>query len=107
MNSVSLNIDKSTFPKSISIEPNYPNPFNPSTKIPLTVLKKEKISIVIYDSNGEFINEIYSGELTPGRVEFIWNGINQENLKVTSGVYFCKIVQNGQFISSRKMILLK
>ena len=107
VNSVSLNIDKSTFPKSISIEPNYPNPFNPSTKIPLTVFKKEKISIVIYDSNGEFINELYSGELSPGQFEFVWNGINQENLKVTSGVYFCKIVQNGQFISSRKMILLK
>ena len=71
------------------------------------MLKKEKISIVIYDSNGEFINELYSGELSPGQYEFIWNGINQENLKVTSGVYFCKIVQNGQFISSRKMILLK
>ena len=107
VNSVSLNIDKSTFPKSVSIEPNYPNPFNPSTKIPLTVFNKEKISIVIYDSNGEFINEIYSGELSPGRFEFIWNGINQKNLKVTSGVYFCKIVQNGKFISSRKMILLK
>ena len=107
VNSFSLNIDKSTFPKSVSIEPNYPNPFNPSTKIPLTVLKKEKISIVIYDSNGEFINEIYSGELSPGRFEFIWNGNNQKKLKVTSGVYFCKIEQNGQFISSRKMILLK
>ena len=107
VNSVSLNIDKSTFPKSVSVEPNYPNPFNPSTKIPLTVFKKEKISIAIYDSNGKLISEIYSGELSPGRFEFIWNGINQKNLKVTSGVYFCKIIQNGQFISSRKMILLK
>ena len=107
VNSVSLNIYKSTFPKTVSIEANYPNPFNPITKIPLTVFKKEKISIVIYDSNGKFINEIYTGELSPGRFEFIWTGNNQENLKVTSGVYFCKIIQNGQFISSRKMILLK
>tara|TARA_Y100000768_G_scaffold218820_1_gene164972 strand:- start:145 stop:897 length:753 start_codon:yes stop_codon:yes gene_type:complete len=107
VSAVSLNINKFIFPKSVSVEPNYPNPFNPSTKIPLTVFKKEKISIAIYDSNGELISEIYSGELSPGRFEFIWNGINQKNLKVTSGVYFCKIIQNGQFISSRKMILLK
>ena len=67
----------------------------------------KNISIVIYDSKGEFIRDVYNGELSPGQFEFIWNGINGKNLKVTSGVYFCKIIQNGQFISSRKMILLK
>ena len=53
--SVSLNIDKSIFPESVSLEANYPNPFNPSTKIPLTVFKKEKIAIAIYDSNGAIL----------------------------------------------------
>ena len=104
---VSLNVTEPVFPKSINIEPNYPNPFNPTTTIPLTVFKKDKNRVLIYDANGELIRQLYAGTLSPGRFEFIWNGINHENLKVTSGVYFCKIVQNGQFVSSRKMILLK
>ena len=107
INSASLNIEKPIFPKSIVLEPNYPNPFNPSTAIPLTVFKKENIALIIYDLNGEFTREVYTGTLSPGRFEFIWNGIDHENLRVASGVYFCKIVQNGQFLSSRKMILLK
>jgi len=86
---------------------NFPNPFNPRTIIPITVIKKESFSINIYDSNGRLVNEIFNGTLNPGNFSYSWNGKNNNNIICAAGIYFCRIVKNNKIIHTKKMILLK
>ncbi|OPX28101.1 MAG: hypothetical protein B1H06_03825 [Candidatus Cloacimonas sp. 4484_143] len=86
---------------------NYPNPFNPSTTIEFDFSdeQNEQISMAIYNSKGQKIKElpvILSG--VEGSV--IWNGTDNSNRPVSSGVYFYRI-KAGKFEQTRKMLLMK
>ncbi len=94
-------------PESVSIRANYPNPFNPSTTIPLEVSKSDYIQINIFDSNGKFVKKLFNGELSTGDYSFRWNGLDEQNMMVSSGIYFCKVIKNDNILSSQKMVLLK
>jgi len=99
-------------PEAFYLEQNYPNPFNPSTKIKfsipdvgsglaLTVLK-------IYDILGNEITTLVNEYKTAGRyeVEFDSNRHSRGGGNLTSGVYFYQL-RYGEYLSTRKMILLK
>lgn len=97
--------DQATLPESFGLGQNFPNPFNPSTKIPFTLSVRSELSLVIYNALGRKIDQIYLGSLSAGAhaVEY-----NAESL--ASGVYFYRLEgANGEIFSSptRSMILLK
>jgi hypothetical protein len=94
-------------PNAVNLEPNYPNPFNPLTNIPVVINSTSEIIVSVYDSNGKLVKEVFKGSLNPGVFSFQWDGINQNGIKMSSGLYFCKAILQGKFISSKKMILLK
>lgn len=85
---------------------NYPNPFNPSTKIQFYLAKPGAARIIIYDMKGEEINSIVSGYLDSGWHEADWDARNFRGEKVSSGIYVYQLVQ-GDVILQRKMIVLK
>ena len=64
------------------------------------------ISINIYDVNGIFVNRIINGTKNPGRRSVVWNGINFNGKKVSSGIYFYEL-RSSENIIAKKMILLK
>lgn len=81
---------------------NYPNPFNPTTTITVNIVETlHATSLRIYNLNGRLVNVVFQGELETGTHEFQWDGTNY-----SGGVYFIKM-QSGDFIKTRKMILLK
>jgi hypothetical protein len=91
---------------------NYPNPFNPSTNIKILLNSNIYVYLMIYDLFGREIKLLYSGQLNKGEHIFAWNGKNDNNNTVSSGVYFYKINildVNGNTINSenRKMILVR
>jgi len=94
-------------PESVSIKANYPNPFNPNTTIPVKVSKSDHMQINIFDLNGKLVKKLFSGELSIGDYNFKWDGLDEHNTSVGSGVYFCKIIKNNNILSSQKMVLLK
>ena len=94
-------------PESVSIKPNYPNPFNPSTTIPVKVSQSDYMQINIFDSNGKLVKKLFNGELSTGQYSFRWNGLDKYNTMVSSGIYFCKVIKNNNILSSQKMVLLK
>tara|TARA_B100000614_G_scaffold38018_1_gene30375 strand:+ start:1123 stop:1866 length:744 start_codon:yes stop_codon:yes gene_type:complete len=94
-------------PESVSIKPNYPNPFNPSTTIPVRVSQSDYMQINIFDSNGKLVKKLFNGELSTGQYSFRWNGLDKYNTMVSSGIYFCKVIKNNNILSSQKMVLLK
>ena len=107
ISTISLSSFDDYMPESVSIKANYPNPFNPNTTIPVKVSKRDYMQINIFDSNGKLIKELYSGELSIGQHSFRWNGLDEHNTMVGSGIYFCKIIKNNNILSSQKMVLLK
>lgn len=88
-------------PTEYSISQNYPNPFNPATKIKFALPEPGLTKIIVYDFLGREIQTLINKELEAGYHEV---NINATNL--SSGVYFYRI-QSGDFIQTKKMILMK
>ncbi len=96
---------------------NFPNPFNPSTAInfDLTTKFTENTEIHIFNSKGQKIKTISPSlchpEFIEGRGEtkfsVVWNGTNNNNKQVPSGVYLYKLVSNGKELAVNKMLLMK
>jgi len=101
-----LSNDIDIYPQEASLEPNYPNPFNPATSIPVKISHKSSTRLSIYNSNGKFIKNIQNGLLEPGQYIFKWNGTNDQNVSVSAGTYIYKF-SHGSNTLVRKMILLK
>ncbi len=74
----------------------FPNPFNNSITIKLKVITPQYIDLVVYDMLGRKINTIFSGYLSDGNYEYLWNGVNTHNEKVSSGVYYISAVSDNR-----------
>ncbi len=88
-------------PKDFALYQNYPNPFNPATTIKFALPIKTNVVISIYNSIGEKVAELFRGELETGYHEVVFNAE-----RLSSGVYIYRI-ESEQFISSKKMLLIK
>ena len=85
---------------------NYPNPFNPSTTLDYSLTKFGRVEIVIYDLLGQEVNTLVARDMQPGEYSVKWNGLDQANNAVASGVYFARLNINGASLTTR-MTLLK
>ena len=104
----------STVPQDFSLSQNFPNPFNPTTKIEFGLPHQSKVSLKIYDVIGREVATVLNEEKSAGRFVVEWNGKNNLNRQVASGVYFYKLEahqkdggQAGSFVQSKKMLMLK
>jgi hypothetical protein len=88
-------------PTGYSLSQNYPNPFNPSTKIKYSIPQTSNVVIKVFDVLGNEVATLMDEEKYIGTYELTWNA---ENLP--SGVYFYQL-KAGDFISTKKMILIK
>ena len=88
---------------------NYPNPFNPETTIKFITENTEKnTELVIYNIKGQKIKTfhvILSG--VEGQSSIIWDGRDENNFPVGSGVYFYQLISEGNSKAINKMILIK
>ena len=113
-NSEPIEIKKSTaiekkdeiLPETLELKQNYPNPFNPSTKINYSISDKMKIDLAIYDINGKKICQLISGYKSQGNYSVIWNGKDDKNNSLPTGVYFT-LLKSEKITLKKKMILLK
>ncbi len=89
-----------------SLEQNYPNPFNPTTRIHFTLAKKGFVRLAVYDLLGREVEILVDEIQTAGGHAVDWNGVDHAGQRVGNGVYFYQI-KAGEFISTRRMVLLK
>ncbi len=87
---------------------NYPNPFNPSTTISfsLTTEITEDTELKIYNLKGQIVKILPVSPSQSHQVSVIWDGIDENNQPVSSGIYFARL-KSGKIEASCKMILLK
>lgn len=95
--------EQKNVPKEFSLSQNFPNPFNPSTKISYDLGNNKIGKITIFNILGEKVNAF---ELVTPKNTIVWNGANSNGRQVSSGVYFYKL-EAGKFSQTRKMLFLK
>ena len=88
---------------------NFPNPFNPSTTITFSIANKNfrNVELNIYNLKGQRVKKINAGMLTSGQHSFVWNGTDDNDKAVSSGVYFYRLVIDRNIIDTKRMLLLK
>ena len=85
---------------------NFPNPFNPITTLEYNLPEDAMVNIIIYDILGNIVKNLVYAKETTGYKSVQWNATNNQGEPVSTGVYLYKI-QAGDFVDTKKMILLK
>jgi len=86
---------------------NYPNPFNPETNINYNIPAEGKVELSIYNIKGQKVKTLVDETQVSGQHTVVWNGTNNNNKRVSSGVYFYKLEINDSNLLINKMLLLK
>jgi hypothetical protein len=90
---------------------NYPNPFNPNTKIKFNIsqdVRREtrNVTLKVYDILGNEVATLVNEKLSAGEYEITFDVETSRELSLTSGIYFYTL-RAGEFFQTKKMILLK
>jgi len=91
----------SSIPKTFTLSQNFPNPFNPTTKISFSVPQKTNVSLRVYDITGKEVSVLLNQELEAGNYQTDFNASG-----LSSGIYLYKISADN-FIQTKKMMLIK
>ena len=100
-------LEETNLPTSFELYQNYPNPFNPETTIEFSLLKKEHVTLEIYNILGQKVRELVNKPISLGNYRVSWDGTDDNNNTVASGVYFYHLLAGEREVDSKKMILLK
>jgi len=88
-------------PAVTALGPATPNPFNPMTTIGYELAAREHVTLSVYDVTGKLVASLVNEEVAGGRHEVTWQATG-----IASGVYFYRL-QAGDFVQTRKMVVLK
>ncbi len=94
-------------PRQTVLHQNVPNPFNPTTQIQFDLAQNGRVALRIYDVAGRLVRTLIDKDMAVGRgYKEVWNGLDDRNQRVASGIYFYRLDAVGEaFI--RKMVIMK
>ncbi len=93
--------DERVVPQVVSLDGNYPNPFNPMTNIEFSLPREMPVNLTVYNVRGQAVEVLVDGSLPAGPQSILWNALDRP-----SGVYFYRLV-TPTFSETRKMVMLK
>ncbi len=93
-------------PSNFRLGANYPNPFNPTTTIPVTAEKDGPARLEILDATGRRVRTLHDGPLAAGTRDFRWDGRDDSGRRLASGVYLARLVGSLDQ-QSRRLVLLQ
>ncbi|OPX28177.1 MAG: hypothetical protein B1H06_03705 [Candidatus Cloacimonas sp. 4484_143] len=100
-------LENSIIPDITKLHGNYPNPFNPKTTITFSVAQTSSfVNLEIFNIKGQRVKQLVNEVLPAGKHSAVWNGKDDEQKNVSSGIYFYKL-KTTNFEKINKMILLK
>ena len=88
-------------PKEFKLEQNFPNPFNPTTKIQYQLPQDARVTLKVYDILGSEVVTLVNEDQEAGYKEIQFNGSS-----IASGMYVYRL-QSGDYVSTKKMMLVK
>ena len=98
--------DDRDLPRQLVLEANYPNPFNPMTTIAFALPKTSQVQLRVYDLSGKLVRTLAEETLSAGQHEVVWTGRDDTGRRAASGMYFYRLVAEGQTLVG-KMLMLK
>jgi protocatechuate 3,4-dioxygenase beta subunit len=98
--------DSSPVPKTVELYGNYPNPFNPETRIIFALPQTMSVKLRIYNIFGEEVARLNDGVLSAGKHTIVWNSHNRNGQPVASGLYFYQL-QTEKVVLTGKMLLMR
>ena len=93
-------------PAKFTLTGNYPNPFNPSTTISYSIPSDGNVELTVYNIKGQKVKTLINGTQPTGVYNVTWNGKDDNDRSVSSGLYFYKLRSSGK-TAVKKMLLLK
>jgi len=100
--------DENTIQLKTELAQNFPNPFNPETTISFSLAKSvQKAEITIYNLKGQKVKQLFRDQLPAGQHSLVWNGTDDDNKSVTSGVYLYSLTVDKKMTETKKCILMK
>ena len=93
-------------PNGMTLEQNFPNPFNPTTEISFSLPAAADVRLTVYNVRGQQVAVLADGPFGPGRHTITWEAVDESGAPLSSGVYFYRITTHSHSLS-RKMLLLK
>lgn|GEM_PF-656334 len=93
-------------PNGFDVSSVYPNPFNSTVTIPITLVRNSEIDVRVTDINGREVATLFSGMISAGKHSLMWDGKTASGISATSGTYFCRIrIGNNETV--RPMVILR
>jgi hypothetical protein len=89
-----------------SLDPAYPNPFNPVTVIPFELAERGPVVISIFDAAGRRVRTLVDEVRNAGRHTVAWNGTGERGTALASGVYFCRL-SAGLYTATERLVLIR
>ena len=104
----SITITDDVSPSQFGITGNYPNPFNPDTKIEYNVEASGHVTLKIYDIMGRLVKTLVDEHKESGRPSYqvVWDGKDKQGHQVSAGLYLYTLKSNGR-VDYAKMVLMK
>jgi hypothetical protein len=91
---------------TLRLEPNWPNPFNPFTRIAYELPHRGQVQLAIYDHGGRVVRLLEHGRRPAGRHVILWDGRNDRGQAMPSGVYLYRLTGPGG-TAARKLTLVR
>ena len=104
--SYAVNTDGEVVAPVFALRTNYPNPFNPSTNISFSIPSPAQVKLTVYNVKGQKVKELINDTMDMGKHTVQWDGTDQRNRKVSSGLYFSRLEHAGMS-KTIKMMLMK
>jgi len=92
--------------KEFALYPNFPNPFNPETRIRFQLAENSNVKLMIYDVLGRKVCTLVSDRMDAGHHIINWDGLDDKGIDAASGMYIYRI-KAGDFIDHHKMLLIR
>ena len=92
-------------PEQFRVFPNYPNPFNPDTRIAFTLPQNEHVRLVIYDVLGKKVRSLVDKFLPQGEHSVLWDGRDSHGSRVPSGVYVYELVSAQGRLTGKAVVM--
>jgi len=96
----------SNIPNEYFLKQAYPNPFNPSTTISYSLPEQSTVKVIVFDIRGQEVMTLQETKQYPGNYEIQWNGLDQSDNPMSTGVYFARL-EAGSYSQTIKMVYLK
>lgn len=97
--------ERDEVPQVLSLDGNFPNPFNPKTQISFGLPRAAEVDLAVYDLRGRRVATLVNRTLTAGRHTATWRGTDDTGRQVSSGIYFYRLRAGSERLTGKMMLL--